>query len=158
MKWRTHTTWLLVGGALVIIIASGFAYVATHFQKTVEVRLGSGVYNLQIARDSASQEKGLSGVESLRPDGGLLMVFDRESNWQIWMKDMKIPIDIVWLDSNKKVVDIVQNASPDAGELAQFAPKKPALYVVELAAGSVKQSGIRLNEVAIFALDDEAGN
>lgn len=89
-------------------------------------------------QDEPSRNLGAFGVDSLKPNGGLLMVFDSDGTWGIWMKDMKVPLDILWLDANKKVVYIVKNASPEARDVATFTPKEPARYVLELLAGSVE--------------------
>jgi len=48
------------------------------------------------------------------------------------MKDMKVPIDIVWLDSNKRVVHIVKESSPDDSTSITFTPLSQAKYVIEL--------------------------
>lgn len=145
-----------MGGALLIIITQGIIYMATNFKPTTQVQAGSGVFNVQLATTEADRVKGLLGVSSLRPDGGLLMVFEQDSDGYITMHDMQMPIDIVWLDSNKKVVDIVHNAPPDDVGDVLYKPKKQIRYVLEIPAGAAKQSGIKMGETVIFKLDSEA--
>lgn len=112
--------------------------------------MGSGVYHLAIADTEASRIQGLSGVEKLRPNGGLLMKFDEDNLHGIWMKDMNVPLDILWLDKDKKIIYIVKNATPEMSTDRIFTPKNPARYVIELAAGSVTKSAIRTGETAVF--------
>jgi uncharacterized membrane protein (UPF0127 family) len=71
------------------------------------------------------------------------------------MRDMKIPIDIVWLNSNKQVVYMAKDAEiPTDSNYRIFIPKKPAKYVLELPAGSIKARMIVLNSIAIFSVDE----
>lgn len=148
--WRPATTFILIGGLVVLLVALVVSFMLTNFKPSVEVRLGSGVYHLWLADTDAEREQGLSGVTSLRDDGGLLMRFDGDSTWGIWMKDMQIPLDIIWLDSGKKVVYMVKNADPSTGSEVIYTPKKPARYVVELPKGSIEKAGIKAGMTATF--------
>lgn len=150
LKWRPATTAILICGLVALLIYSVVVYMVAHFQPTVELRIGSGIYHVQVADTEAERQQGLSGVDELKPDGGLLMKFDGDGIWGIWMKDMKIPIDIVWMDKDKKVVYVVKNASPELSTNTTFTPKSSARYVLELPAGSVDKAGIKAGVVADF--------
>lgn len=125
------------------------------FAPKVEMKLGTGIFTMRVAADDVARERGLSGVESLKPNEGLLMAFNSDDTWTIWMKDMNIPIDIIWLDSDKKVVHIVKNVSPDGGEETVYEPKQAARYVVELPAGTVDNYVIKVNQVAEFTFSGD---
>ncbi len=153
--WRTHTTVILVTGVLLLIIASAVAFMLTTFQPKTEVRLGDGVFSVSIADDEAERIKGLAGVASLGPQEGKLFDFDTEEKWGIWMKGMKIPIDIIWLNEKREVVHIVMNAPPELGDTKTYIPKEAARYVLEIAAGGAVQNGITIGDRAIFILDEE---
>lgn len=150
--WRPSTTAILIGGVVVIILAAAIAFAVTHFQPRTSVRLGTGEFSVRLATDESSRTLGLSGVESLKPNEGLLMVFDSDDKWQIWMKDMKIALDIIWLDSSKKVVYTVRNAGPELSTDKIFTPSEKARYVLELPAGAVQQYGIKAGAVAEFTV------
>ncbi len=124
----------------------------------VDLQLGSGLFHAKIATNNDDRAKGLSGVTELESNQGLLMAFPSESKWGIWMKDMKVPIDIVWLDKDKKVIYIVKGASPESSTSKIFSPRTPAKYVVELPAGTVEASSIKLNNYAIFQIDESSVN
>jgi len=151
-KWRPHTTALLITGMALILVALVVSYMVQNFQPRTQVKIGSGVYSVQIADTELSREQGLSGVETLASNGGMLFVFDESSiaGSGIWMKDMKIPLDIVWLGDDKKVVHIVTNASPDLGTSKTFTPTQPAKYVLELPAGTVKNASVKIGTEAEF--------
>jgi len=151
-QWRPHTTGILISGLVLILIAIVISFMVNNFQQTNEVRLGAGVFNVRIASTDEARKQGLSGVEKLDANGGLLMVFDTDGYQGIWMKDMKIPLDIIWLNSEKKVVYIVTDASPDLGTSKIFTPKDLSRYVLEVPAGTVKSAGIKIGSVATFTL------
>ncbi|MBI4435093.1 DUF192 domain-containing protein, partial [Candidatus Uhrbacteria bacterium] len=67
---------------------------------------------VDIADDMFEREKGLSGRESLEADEGLLFLHDELEYQRYWMKDMLIPIDILWIDG-ERVVGFVQDAQPE---------------------------------------------
>jgi uncharacterized protein len=151
--WRTHTTVILVTGVLLLIIASAVAFMITTFQPKTEVRLGDGVFAVSIADDEAERIKGLAGVASLGPLDGKLFDFETEEKWGIWMKGMKVPIDIIWLNESRDVVHIVTNAPPELGDTKTYTPTSPARFVLEIAAGGVAKNGISIGDRALFVLD-----
>ena len=149
--WRRRTTTMLLAGLVIVLISLVVAYMLGNFRSTTRVDLGSGVYQLWTAESEATREQGLSGVRSLPAFGGLLMKFDTDQKWGIWMKNMHFPIDIIWLDKNKQVIYIVRDAQPDdSANRTVFTPKEDARYVIELPAGTVKDAGIRPGMTAQF--------
>lgn len=155
-RWRPHTTGILISGLVLILVALVGSYAASNFQPKTEVRLGSSVFKARLATTEAERIQGLSGVEKLDANEGLLMIYTKPEVSGIWMKDMKIPIDIIWLDSDKKVIHIVMNASPEIGESKTFTPSSPALYVFEVPAGTVKKSAIKIGDTAEFSISEVA--
>jgi uncharacterized membrane protein (UPF0127 family) len=149
-KWRPHTTGILVSGVVLILIALVASYMATNFQPKTEVRLGSGVFNVRLADTEPARAQGLSGTSKLGANDGLLMVFDTDAAHGIWMKDMKIPIDIIWMNSNKKVIYIVTDAAPELGDTKTYAPNAPARYVLEVPSGAAKKAAIKIGDPAVF--------
>lgn len=154
--WRPHTTAILVGGILLIIIAVAVAFMVSNFKPTTDVKVRSGVFSVRLATDSVSRQLGLSNVENLKPNEGLLMIFPKADIWGIWMKDMKVSIDILWLDKDKSVVYIVKNASHELSTNKIFSSTSPALYVLELPAGAVQQYGIKVGDKVEFDVDEGA--
>lgn len=154
ITWRPVTTYIFIGGLVTILIGLVVSYVLTNFIPTTPVRLASGVYNLQIADTDTELAQGLSGVKELGGGSGLLMKFPYDDTWGIWMKNMNIHIDIIWLNSDKQVVYIVKNASPESSTNIIYTPKNKARYVIELAAGGVDKAGIKIGNTADFDEND----
>lgn len=153
--WRRNTTNILVGGILLVIIAMGVGFFLTlKNDSRVDLQIASGVYKAYVANNQAEREKGLSEFTSLSDSEAMLFVFDSDDRWGIWMKDMQIPIDVVWLTADKVVVDIERNLSPELGDKTTFYPEEPARYVLEVAAGGVTKAGIKVGQRAVFNVAD----
>jgi uncharacterized membrane protein (UPF0127 family) len=102
---------------------------------------GKGL-NLEVRDDEIGRVQGLSGRSSLSESSAMLFVFDIESDrYCFWMKDMKFDIDILWLDSKKRIVDAKYAASPSSYP-EEFCPKSAARYVLELPAGQALKNGL----------------
>ena len=66
----------------------------------------------------------------------MLFVFDHDDRYRFWMKDMKFPIDIIWLDRRDRIVTIHENVSPcPADPCPVYTPPANARYVLEVSAG-----------------------
>lgn len=151
-SWRPTTTVVLLGGFILVLVAIVVAFMVTTFRPTVEVRANAGIYKVWFADTEESRVQGLSGVKKLGPNGGLLMDFQEDGYWGIWMKGMDIPLDILWLDQNKQVVYIVKNVPPEQSTNVVMRPKNKARYVLELNAGSVDKSGIKSGQTLEFTV------
>lgn len=116
-------------------------------REEIRLRLGSGIFTLQLAVSEVERTRGLGGVPELARDEGMLFIFPEDGRHAVWMKDMLIPIDIVWLAQDFLVVDARVNALP-ASFPEIFSPRMNARFVVELPAGSAEAFGIRVGERA----------
>ena len=155
-KWRAQTWSLLIIGFAVVLVALVASFAFSMVRPTTEVHIGqSGIYHLWVADTQEDLYQGLSGVEDLPRNGGLLMDFKAPEYPGIVMRDMNVPLDLVWLNESKEVVHIVKNVAADTDESIVFEPKKPAQYVLELPAGSVVNSAIRIGNRADFTLNGE---
>ena len=102
------------------------------------------VNNLEILVDisdtSEKRSKGLSGRESLNEKEGMLFIFDKKDETPIfWMKDMLIPIDIIWINNGEivqidKAIQVPEKDTPDA-RLTQYSPEVSVDYVLEVNSG-----------------------
>ena len=79
-------------------------------------------------------------------DTGLIFVFKQEKIITLHMFLVFFPIDVLWLDHNKKVVDMKEHFKPFTIILS----KRPALYIVELPDGVIKKSGTKIGDVVEF--------
>lgn len=105
------------------------------------VRVGSANLTVEISQEKNEWEKGLSGRDSLSQGTGMLFRFPREHLPVFWMKDMKFPIDIVWI-KNGTILSIEQDVPPPQDtELPTFSPPQPVDTVLEVPAGFAAESG-----------------
>lgn len=97
----------------------------------------------RIADSDSERVSGLSGVKNLDKYDALLFIFENEDKHGIWMKNMLIPIDILWLNSSKTVIHIEEYVSPDSYPRI-FYPNNNAKYVVETKAGFIEDNRLNL--------------
>jgi uncharacterized membrane protein (UPF0127 family) len=146
---------LIISGVLLVVGSTFLLGVLPNMLKpATSIWLGNGVFRTDIASTPGARQKGLSNKSELAVDQALLMVFPNEGKWGIWMKDMNFPIDIVWLNKDKKVVYIVKNASNN-DPTKVYTPGEAAKYVIELPAGTADGKSIISNSVANFQIDNE---
>jgi uncharacterized membrane protein (UPF0127 family) len=102
------------------------------------------------------QVKGLSVRDHLKENEGMVFVYEQPTRQTFWMKDMKFPIDIIWLDSNGTVVHIEHNLQPCIMTFAfmcpSYIPDDDSLYVLETVAGFSKKHGIKVGTNVDFQL------
>ena len=134
---RNVLSWGLVLLVLGLIGVAAYYVFAPQLRPHVTIHLGDGVFAAQVAKTKDAREKGLSGTTGLRENEAMLFIYDSDDKWPIWMKDMKYPIDIIWLVKDKKNVYIVKNAPPESYPFESFTPKHDARYVIEVPAGTV---------------------
>ncbi|MBU3668418.1 MAG: DUF192 domain-containing protein [Candidatus Taylorbacteria bacterium] len=87
-------------------------------------------YKVILANTDELRRIGLSGRESLPRDTVMVFTFDTPDKYGFWMKDMKFPIDIMWVGEDMRAVHIERNVSPDTYPEA-FYPDKPSVMVIE---------------------------
>lgn len=98
----------------------------------VRVVIGDKTYDCQIAKTEEDKKKGLMGVENLPPDEGMLFQWEDEDSRQMWMKNTKIPLDQIAINSDDEVV-MVYTAQPEDETLVTFPNAK---YILEVNANS----------------------
>ena len=99
-----------------------------------------------IADTPTERVKGLSGRKSLAENQIMLFIFDYPDYYKIWMEDMKFPIDIIWLDENKKITHVEENISPETFPETFFPPEK-SLYIIEANAGFARKNDLQVGNV-----------
>lgn len=113
------------------------------------VEIGGVKIRVDLAATPEKRTQGLSGRESLNEDEGLLFIFDVPNTYFFWMKDMKFPIDMIWLDQEKKITYIKENARPESYP-ESYGPNVPSLYVLEVVSGFTKKNNIKVGDNVKF--------
>jgi len=107
------------------------------------MRVGAHPIKVEIAGTSAERVRGLSGRRDLAPGSGLLFVFPASATYGFWMKEMRFPIDIVWIGEDLRIVHIAPDVAPETYPKV-FTPPLPARYVLEMPATSMRKMGVKL--------------
>jgi uncharacterized membrane protein (UPF0127 family) len=149
-----HSRWgnrIIIVSLLLVVAALASQVVTAYFiEQTAVMHLGTHRFDIRIADTERTRAQGLSGTSELASNEAMVFVFDTNSRWGIWMKDMNYAIDVVWLDESKHVIDYVTSISPDSYP-RRFVPKEDARYVVELKSGTVQQKNLRIGDQAVFS-------
>ncbi|WP_037325437.1 DUF192 domain-containing protein [Salinimicrobium terrae] len=103
---------------------------------------------LEIADDDYQRETGLMYRETLEQDQGMLFIFEKEEPRGFYMKNTNIPLDLVFLDSENKIVSISKNAQPRS--LETITSDVPAQYVLEVNAGLADQWNLMVGDSLIL--------
>jgi uncharacterized membrane protein (UPF0127 family) len=98
--------------------------------------------------------KGLAIKNQLKENEAMLFVFEDSAQHSFWMKDMKFPIDIIWLDSDGKVVHIEQNLQPCISVFIcpNYTPNTDSQYVLETVAGFTQRHNVSIGTDTDFEL------
>lgn len=100
-------------------------------EQTVGIFIRDIPVTVSIADNEDERSKGLSGVKSLEAQEGKLFIFDEEGKYGFWMKDMLIPLDIIWIDNSGSIVHIEEDVLPDSYPTIYSSPV-PARFVLEV--------------------------
>lgn len=133
----------LIAGVFIFILSVNFACAN---QQIRDVVFSNVSVKVEIADSDAKRAQGLMYRNSLDEGKGMLFVFDQESNYSFWMKNMKFPLDLIWINRDKEVVYIYNNFSPCIKNCPSVSPKIQAQYVLEVNAGFVERNHIRVGD------------
>jgi uncharacterized protein len=138
----------LIVSAIIIVFLSGVLILRNVFPETkdiAQVEIAGKTFSVEVADEEEEREKGLSNRKTLGENEGMLFVFEYPTIPVFWMKDMKFPIDIVWI-SEGKVIGWVSNVLPEPGirdeDLAVYSPPQLVDMILEIPSGTVSGQNI----------------
>lgn len=117
---------------------------------TVEIRDKS--FQTEVVKSIKDKEVGLSKYDNLGKEKGMLFLFDEEANHPFWMKDMKFPIDIIYIKDGR-ITEIYPNVPPPNktnGEIRTIEPKNLSDSVFEINANLSKQYGFKIGDSVLI--------
>jgi uncharacterized protein len=107
------------------------------------VTLNGHRFSIEIAADNASREHGLMDRTQMDADHGMLFVFDDDAQRAFWMKNTKIPLDMLFIDAANRIVSIQHDVPPClADPCIAYSSGAPARYVLELNGGQAAKLGL----------------
>ncbi len=136
-------------------------------EQDIEFKIDTGVLNIvrtdgiivsveiEIADTEEERVQGLMYREKLGSYNGMLFIFDIQANNSFWMKNTRIPLDLVFIDGDKKIVDIVENAQPcvEGHICPALRPQFEYMYCLEVNGGFAEENQIRIGDTVGWILD-----
>ena len=115
---------------------------------------GGNVIQAELRQTPQELQSGMMFRPQLPPDNGMLFVFDSLEPRAFWMYRTEVPLDMIWLDENKRIVEIAENAKPcgsiDARDCPTYGGVASSLYCLEMAAGQVIRRGLKVGDQLQF--------
>lgn len=143
---------LIAGGTLILYGVLQQPDTATFVDKN-GTELATITYETAVS--DAEKRKGLMFRKNLGDKHGMIFVYEEEASRSFWMKNTLIPLDIIFLDSNKTVINI-EKAYPEPdtpdSELKVYRSESPAQYVIEVNQNFTERNGIRKGDRVEFTL------
>jgi len=114
-------------------------------------------FEVELALTKEEHAKGLMYRRELEPDRGMLFIFQEEDYYNFWMMNTYVTLDIIWIDSEKKIVYISRDSKPCTDSLCPtISPGKKAQYVLEITSGAADQVGLQIGDKLTFELNEPA--
>src|SRR3989344_916073 len=135
-------------------IKISFMIITIQTSKIEKVCFKQACFNVNVSETQEEREKGLMDVEYLDKNSGMLFIFPETGKYNFWMKNTLIPLDIIWIDSNKTVVEIKENFQPCIENIEKkceiYYSKENALYVLEVNSNIISENSIKIGDEVIF--------
>lgn len=142
---------LLIVVALLVAKFRGFDFVSSITSSRTAV-VNNQEFKLLIADNDKSRQIGLSGKNSLDQKTGMLFIFPKKGKYSFWMKNTKIPLDIIFIDNNK-IVHIAKNAPAQKDNqinLPIYTPPTEIDKVLEINGGLSEKFNIKNGDIVTF--------
>ena len=97
--------------------------------------------------------RGMMFRDLLPPDRGMLFVHPAAGRYRYWMFQVSVPLDIIWLDARRRIVEISPDTPPcqaQARDCPSYGGNADSQYVLELAGGMAARYGLKLGDVLGF--------
>ena len=134
-----------------LVFLAAFSSVACQAEPKVAIATKSGrevVFQVEIADTPAKREMGLQYRRELASDHGMIFLFAAESPQTFWMKNTPIPLDMVFINREHKIVGVVEQAVPFS--LDSRSVGVPSQFVLEINGGLAKKLGIETGDSVRF--------
>jgi len=108
-------------------------------------------FRVEVVEEPEDLARGLQFREFLDEDAGMLFIFQKNKRHSFWMKNTLIPLDMLWLDESRQIVDVAKAVPPCRQESCPvYAPHKEARYVLEINARQTDLLGLTIGDQAEF--------
>jgi uncharacterized membrane protein (UPF0127 family) len=115
---------------------------------TIDTRHGPVMLDIEIADTERKREQGLMFRQHLAANEGMLFLFDTEEEIKMWMENTYIPLDMVFIGSDWRIVNIARDAEPLSTRI--ISSVQPASRVLEIAGGQAEKLGLKTGDGVTF--------
>jgi uncharacterized membrane protein (UPF0127 family) len=140
---RLKTTSLII--YLLLLVCYGFSP-----PEVKKVCIRNTCVKVEVARTDSQKEKGLMDRQRLPQDEGMLFVFDEQKIRAFWMKNMRFPLDIIWMKADKKIVSISEDVEPCKETCPALISNAPVQFVLEVNSGFAQKNKIKVGDQLEF--------
>lgn len=133
---------------LIVFIILVFSHVVWAEDLVIVTATGRHHFEVEIAADTVSRERGLMGRRSMPSDHGMLFEFEDHAPVTFWMKDTFLPLDMVFIDTDGTIRSIYRNARPMSE--TQIPSWQPVSAVLELNAGQAGIIAVKPGDKVVF--------
>ena len=139
---------LILAGIIAIILIFATVELLKEKQELAEVCIKGECFKAELAISVKEKRHGLMNREKLGKREGMLFVYEEEKEYSFWMKNVKIPLDIIWIDKDKKIVFMKKNAEPCSEErnCPSIKPDKKAKYIFEVRGGTASELNLSIED------------
>jgi uncharacterized membrane protein (UPF0127 family) len=145
---------LMAGLALLCSCGNGDKTATVDDLNTRDVKLPGGqILQVETVMDTIGMLRGLAFRDKMAEDRGMLFVHRAPGKYTYWMFQTLIPLDIIWLDESRQVVEIVADAPPcksEASKCPHYGGNQESKYVLEIGGGLAKKYGLRVGDAVLF--------
>ena len=112
-----------------------------------------GCVQVEVVQKQKELTRGLQFREFLGSNAGMLFIFSVSARHSFWMKDTKIPLDMIWMDYARRVVTIKKKVPPcQEDPCPVYTPDQAAMYVLEVNSGYSDTLGLQVGDQAMYKI------
>ena len=145
---------ILISSALTLAACGDRATSAEEYYLTPIKFPDGAVILAEHMRTQQEVMRGMMFRDALKPDRGMLFSHGGPGKYPYWMYQVKIPLDIVWVNGGRRIVEISAQTPPcplgPASKCPNYGGNSEALFVVELAGGVAAKHGLKLGDMLVF--------
>lgn len=149
---------IIIFSLFLLLVAGVVFYQLTKTQMTKndgKVTIGKQIFNVEAVKTDTEKQTGLTKYRNITNNQGMLFIFDNPLIVNFWMKNMKFPIDMIFIKDDT-IVSIVEKApiltkeeetaAHDCQTVTCYKPTEPINYVLEVNSGLVSKNKIKIGD------------
>ncbi|KLN61403.1 hypothetical protein WH96_07160 [Kiloniella spongiae] len=146
---RKYITKIILVCSMIFIATSISVAQVLFEQDTLTIFSATGKahkFDIEIASSNEERSQGLMYRKDMAENAGMIFIYDKPNNVMMWMKNTYIPLDMLFLNSEGKIVYIKENTTPHSTKT--ISSDQNVIGVLELNAGTAFRLGIKVGDIA----------